>query len=211
MYTARIMEILSRLFGSAAKVRIMRLFLSNPHTSYDNVLVSQKANVPLDVSRSILNTLKTIKLVKSKVFVKETFKKKGGKKVVVKKKAKGLILNTNFPYYKSLYSLLIQGRPSDNKDILQRIKPAGVLKLVITAGVFIQNSDSRLDLLIVGDKLKMKSLDRAVRSLEAEIGKELEYAVFSTSEFVYRMNVYDKLVRDVVEYPHEKILDKIGL
>jgi len=205
------MEILAKLFGSAAKVRIMRLFLSNPNTPYDNRMVSSKARVPIDTSRGIITTLKGIGLLKSKVFVKSEEKKRGGKRVVVKKKTKGYMINMSFPYYKALYNLLIQGRPADQGDILYRIKPAGKLKLVITAGVFIQNSDSRLDLLVVGDKVKSGVLDKAVRHMEAEIGKELQYAVFDTEEFMYRMNVYDKLVRDVLEYPHEIILDKIGM
>ncbi len=205
------MEILAKLFGSAAKVRIMRLFLSNPNTPYDNKMVSEKARVPINTSRGIINTLKSIGLVRSKVFVKEEERKQRGKKVVIKQKAKGWIINPNFPYYKSLFNLLIQGRPANQSDILYRIKHTGKLKLVVTAGVFIQNPDSRLDMLIVGDKVKAGTLDKAVRNLEAEIGKELQYAVFSTEEFMYRMNVYDKLIRDVLEYPHEILLDKIGI
>ena len=46
--------------------------------------------------------------------------------------------------------------------------------------------------------------------LEAEIGKELAYAVFDTPDFLYRANMYDKLVRDVIDFPHEKVLD-IGI
>lgn len=205
------MEILSKLFGGTSKVKIMRLFLSNPGEAYDNKMISSKAKVATDISRGVVTQLKSTGLIKSKVFMKEVEKKKGRKKVIVKKKTNGWILDTNFPYYKSLYNLLIQGRPTDNKGLLGKIKPTGRVKLIITAGVFIQDPDSRLDLLIVGDKIKKGALDKVVRNLEAEIGKELGYAVFDTNEFLYRMNVYDKLVRDVIEYPHETILDKIGI
>ena len=41
--------------------------------------------------------------------------------------------------------------------------------------------------------------------MEAEIGSELVYAIFDTKEFTYRLNMYDKLVRDILDFPHEVI------
>ena len=79
------------------------------------------------------------------------------------------------------------------------------------SGVFIQKPDSRVDLLIVGDRIKSTSLDRIIRNLEAQIGKELRYASFSTKEFRYRLNVYDRLIRDILDFPHEPVLDRIGV
>ena len=67
--------------------------------------------------------------------------------------------------------------------------------MVIVSGVFIQNPDSRVDMLIVGDKIKKNKVENEIRKLEAEIGSELTYAVFDTKEFSYRLNMYDKLTR----------------
>jgi hypothetical protein len=47
--------------------------------------------------------------------------------------------------------------------------------------------------------------------MEAEIGKELRYAYFSTDEFRYRLSMYDKLIRDILDYPHRVLLDKLGI
>ena len=63
-----------------------------------------------------------------------------------------------------------------------------------------------MDLLIVGDKLKRGKIEEGIKKIEAEIGIELVYAVFETKEFIYRLNMYDKLVRDVLDYPHQVIL-----
>ena len=87
----------------------------------------------------------------------------------------------------------------------------GKIRLVVIAGVFIQSEDSRADLLLVVDDLQRTKLDQAVHSMEAEIGRELSYGIFDSKDFNYRLSVYDKFVRDVLDYPHEKILDKIGL
>lgn len=80
------------------------------------------------------------------------------------------------------------------------------MKLIIISGIFIKNHDSRVDLLIVGDKMKRKKIEEGIKKIEAEIGIELVYAVFETKEFIYRLNMYDKLVRDILDYPHEVVL-----
>jgi hypothetical protein len=63
----------------------------------------------------------------------------------------------------------------------------------------------------VGDGVKKAKLDSIIKSVEAEVGKELRYAFFSTDEFKYRMSMYDKLVRDILDYPHKVLLDKLGI
>ena len=82
------------------------------------------------------------------------------------------------------------------------------MSLLLAAGIFINDPKSRLDLLIVGDRLKKGILEKIVKSIEADIGKELSYAVFDNADYVYRLSMYDKLVRDVLDFPHEVIIDK---
>ena len=91
------------------------------------------------------------------------------------------------------------------------MKRAGNLRLVALSGLFSGAIETKADLLIVGDKLDDKQLEKAVHQLEAELGRELRFAAFSTEDFRYRVGVYDRLLRDIFDYPHRKILDKIGL
>ena len=50
-----------------------------------------------------------------------------------------------------------------------------------------------------------------IKNLEAEIGKELRYVYFSTEDFKYRLSMCDKLMRDILDYPHKKVLNKLGI
>ncbi len=100
--------------------------------------------------------------------------------------------------------------PLQSKELLRRVNRLGTIKLVIVAGVFIQEQESRLDLLVVGDHIKKASFENAIKTLEAEIGKELRYAYFTTDDFKYRLNMFDKLVRDVLDYPHKKVLNRLS-
>ena len=68
-----------------------------------------------------------------------------------------------------------------------------------------------MDVVVVGDRIDDRMIGIVVRSLEAELGRELRYAAFTTPDFRYRVGVYDRLLRDVFDYSHRVILDRIGI
>ena len=55
--------------------------------------------------------------------------------------------------------------------------------------------------------MRRARIEEGIKKLEAEIGAELTYAMFDTKEFLYRINMYDKLVRDILDYPHEVMFE----
>ena len=81
---------------------------------------------------------------------------------------------------------------------------------IVIAGVFIQEPESRVDMLIVGDGVKKTALENTIKLLESELGKELKYAYFTTQDFQYRLSMFDKLIRDVLDYPHKKVLNRLS-
>lgn len=201
------MQILAKLFGSQARVKILRLFLMNPVTGFETKDVLERSKVKQPHVRKEISFLESIGLIKKRPFTKET--EKSGK--IVKKKVQGYFLDASFPYLDSLRTLLLETEFVHKSEIASRFKPAGKIKLLVIAGIFIQDEESRVDLMIVGDNLKRNVLENAIRMLESEIGKELTYAIFDTKDFGYRLSMYDKLVRDVLDFPHEKIIDTTGL
>ncbi|MEK9182317.1 MAG: hypothetical protein AAB781_01860 [Patescibacteria group bacterium] len=205
------MEILGKLFGTPEKVKIMRLFLFNPEQPFDLSDAALKTKSDQKEVRREITELNKIGLVKRRIFFKEIKKEGGGKSEAVKKKTNGWILNRSFPYLAELQGLLINSQLIRHGDILKRLSSVGKLKVVIVSGVFIQDLDSRVDILIVGDNLRKFALDNAVKTIESEIGREINYTAFETPDFLYRLGVCDKLIRDILDYKHEKVLDRIGI
>ncbi len=201
------MEILAKLFGSVARVKIMKLFLLNPEQVFDNVEISSRTKIVTTTSRKELNLLIKIKFIKKRSFFKEV----GDKSKTGKKRKDGWILNKDFSFLAPLQNLLVESGSLKSKEIVDRLKSVGSLKLLIVAGVFIQDLNSRADILIVGDNLNEVSLERSMRILESEVGRELRYVVFETADFKYRLGIYDKLLRDILDYSHKKIINKIGI
>ncbi|MEK7208195.1 MAG: hypothetical protein AAB699_01445 [Patescibacteria group bacterium] len=205
------MEVLGKLFGSEHKVRIMRLFLFNPETPFAKEDVAERARVTLASARRELKILRKTRLIKSRYFVKRIVKRGGARARLSRKKVGGLILNPAFPYLAELERLLLDSSLLKGDELLRRLNKIGKVKLVLIAGVFLQDTDSRVDLLVVGEHLRRGALQKVIEGLEAEIGKELRYAAFETGEFNYRLGMYDKLVRDILDYPHTVVLDRLGL
>lgn len=192
-------------------VKLLRLFIFNPEHTFTNKEVAVRAKITIDTLRLEISIMKQMGFIKKKVAYRQTTIGKGKSKKVKKKKVSAWTLNEKFPYIESLQSFLVNATPIKNKDIPKRLSSAGVIKLIVVLGVLIQNWDSRLDILIVGNNIKKQQLKTAIKSIESELGKELKYAVFNTQEFKYRMGVHDRLLRDVFDYDHKIVLDKIGV
>jgi hypothetical protein len=205
------MEILGKLFGSTARLKILRLFLFNPHEALDNKEVARRARVYSYTARREIDLFRRVGLLKKKILYQKVVKKVGKRTKVKSKRIVGWLLNEKFPYLQALRNFLTGTTPLRDNDILKRLGRIGRLKLVIVAGAFTQDPNSRIDLLIVGDAIKQPVLEAAVRSIETDLGKELRYAVFNTADFQYRLNIYDRLIRDVLDYPHQKVMDRLNI
>ena len=206
-----VMETLAKLFSGVQRVKVMRLFLFNPELLYSLEQVMEKAKISFKEAKSEIDVLKKSGMIKSRKLLQAVEEKKKGKIISKKRKIVCWSLDSNFEYLAPLQNLLINTRPLRKEEILKRLSNVGKLKMVIVSGVFIQNPESRVDLLIVGDNLKKGAITRIVKTMEAEIGKELIFASFETPDFHYRLGMYDKLVRDILDYPHQKLLDKLNL
>lgn len=200
------MQILEKLFGSTAKVKIMKLFLFGDEEIFDLNDVAKKTKVTKNQVKKEITNFENIGLIRKKSFFKEVELKSGTKK----KRANGYILNKDFVYLTHLKNLLINTEPFKHADIGKRISRIGKLKMLAVSGIFIQEDDSRIDLLIVADEVRDRSLKNLISTLESEVGKELRYAILGSQDFKYRLGIHDRLVRDVFDYPHQIVVDKLG-
>lgn len=205
------MDNLGKLFGSQARVKILRLFILNPLEVFDIAMVSEKSKVQLSDVRYEIALLKKIGILADKSFFKEVSIKSVSKKAPIRKRVQGVQLKQGSPLLMPLKNLIVSETPLNRDEIAQRFKAVGKIKFLAISGIFIDAPEARVDVLIVGDDLKKRSIETVLKSIEAEIGKELSYGALETSEFLYRVSVYDKFVRDVLDFRHERIIDKLGV
>ena len=185
---------LEKLFGTPARVKLLRLFLFNPRQSFTTEDIRTRARVTeLEVRRE-LNLLTAARLIARST------------------RGKGIRygLNTKFEYTLALQNLLLNA-PKRADDIVKRVRGVGTIRIIMLSGIFMGEWEDRLDIFIVGDKVKERMLRERIRGLESEIGKEIRYALLTTEDFYYRLNMNDKLVRDVLDYPHAVVLDRLNI
>lgn len=207
------MKQLGTIFGSEPRVKIMRLFLFNTERAFDAKDVVDRSKIPATIARRELNVLHKVGFLHKKNFTKELIIKpvgRGKEQSIKKVKASGWMLNQKFPLVQPLYSLLIDSELIKTHELPKRFRGAGNLKLLVLSGIFVKDNDRSLDILIVGSKMKKPQIERMMKNLEAEIGKEIRYAVFDEEEFLYRIDMYDKLLRDVFDYAHTKVVNKMN-
>lgn len=205
-----IMELLGKIFGSTHRVKIMRLFLFNQGYAFDADEIIRRARVKKADLRKEISLLSKIGFLKKKEFSKKVVSKKKtatGKPIYTSVKASGWVINQRFVLIEPLRNLLIETDLINEADFIKRIRKTGTIKLLVLSGLFVKDDTRLLDILVVGDNIKPEILSREMSILESEIGRELHYAFFDVQEFRYRKRMYDKLVRDVLENTHIKLVD----
>jgi len=205
-------DVLAKLFGSSNRVKIIRLFLLNPEKVFEPKNIFLRAKVSRQTGRREILLLKSIGLIRPKSDF-AAIAIKGKKEKFKKKRISGLTLNESFPLIIGLKNFILDSALFSRDQLLKKLHKAGRMKLVILSGIFGEENSGahRIDILVVGDVIKKGILERVIREIESEVGKELVYASFNTQEFLYRLGMYDKFIRDILDYPHEKILNKLGI
>ena len=194
-------DILGKLFGGPHRVKLLRLFLFNPETIFDRNSIASRAKIPAERLTKEINTLVAAGVIKERAI---PAKQKNGSRAKT-----GFELTQAFPLASQIKNLLNADFIRRKHELVRRFKNCGKIKLLIVSGIFVENTDSRVDLVIVGETLKRNVIENIIRGIEAEVGRELVYSIMETDDFKYRANSSDKFIRDIFDYPHERIIDKM--
>jgi hypothetical protein len=196
---------LAILFGSPARVKLLRFFLFNPSQEFSFDEMSRRAKLVRRTARTELNQLERAEVIKKKMIM-AMHPVKG-----IKVRMQGYALNLQFPQLASLQTFLFETAPINGKTLVKHMRKVGPIDFLACAGVFMREFDRRLDVLVAMKKLPAGKIEVAIRALEAELGIEIRYAQLTSEDLKYRVGMYDKLTRDMFDYPHQILIDKIGV
>ena len=186
---------LDALFDSPIKVKLLKLFLYNPNGDFESRAIAKKLNLKSAQVNKNISNLAEVKFLNCK--------NSNGKKT--------FRVNRDFEFYNELKELAAKASPASKEKMLKCLKSLGKIKLALLAGVFINSDTSQVDLLIVGDNIKPAKFNNFIKKLEAEIGKEINYALMTIKEFHYRYDMYDRFIRDLLDFKHEELINKLKI
>ena len=216
------MTILEKIIGSPSRLKVVRFFLQNPVRVVTKKELAKILQISFSSVSRDMTFAKSIELIKLSYRVDEIIIRK----TLKKKKIIGFMLSPTFALFYPLHNLVIGASPVSREKIMKYFKNKKNVQLVTLGGIFISEAivptnilsnenivekDPRLDLLIVANKIKKNVIDPFVKKIELEVGKELSWALFSEHEFEYRMGMHDKFLRDLFDYPHELLINKLGV
>ncbi len=189
------MEPIARIMGSAVRLRLLRLFCFNDAVFTLDEMAFRSKSTKENVRRETALLLAAGFLEKRSA--------KNGKVVYAAARRTAL--------FDELRRFLLATTSIDHARIGALMRKAGTVKLLVLTGVFTDAIEAAVDIVVVGDKLDERIIAAGVHLIEAELGRELRYANFETATFNYRLGVYDRLIRDVLDYPHETLINKLGI
>lgn len=203
------MELLARLLGGTDRVKMMRLFLHNEELALSLHDITEKTKSKSILVRKELTALTAMGFIekkKTKTYVSVGTGAKASSKV---REVIGFKLNPSFPHNQALKDLLFDFKSLDKKELVSRFKLIGRIKLFVLAGLFVGDKKSRVDMLIVGESIKRPKAEKIIEQLSAEFGCEVVYAIMDVEEYEYRFKMYDKFLREIMDMPHEAVIDKL--
>lgn len=189
------MELLAKVFGSHARLKTLRLFIFNKDAAFTLAEIAERTKLTKDIARREVSELVSAGLLRKKGTTAPAHYQ----------------VNSRFEHLAAFDTFIRETTSVRNEKILEVLRRAGPLRVVVLSGHFTGILEPQIDLLVVGDHLDERVLGNVVRALEAELGREIRYAAFGAADFRYRRGVYDRLLRDVFDYPHRVLIDKIGL
>ena len=205
-------QLLEKLFESVPKVRIMRLFIQNGEALFSFLEVVERVQIPREIVRKELFKLLHLGIIKKRLVLPQQDQQTGRHQSKKQpKKQEKYLLNIQFPLIEELKNLIIRATTTSRKSILSHFKKLGRVKLAVLSGIFLNTDRSRTDILVVGDDINRKRFERFLAYIESELGKTVAYTIMDTDEFKYRMQMFDRFLRDILEYPHEKLINKLNI
>ncbi len=218
------------LFGSKTRVKLLKLFLNNPDTSYYVREITRLIDEQINSVRRELSNMLKIGVITSDSRDNKLYYQ----------------LDKAYPHYIPLQAIFAEDEvvllpasekatSSETGDSSATTDPTTVEVVglppsidpqakyynklfeglvgvhgVIIAGKLVRGSVSPIDVLIIG-QLPNTKLKAIIKNIESKQGREVNYTVMPTEEFNYRVSVRDKFIGQIVDGKYKTVKDVGGL
>ncbi len=211
---------LEKLFGSKARVKILKNFLLNPDKKFYIRQLARDLKLQVNSVRRELSNLEDFGLlssddnnnINSNVLSNTPESKKNSKEKDIKetglKEKKYYWVNKNFILFSEVRSLIVKSQILAGESFIKNLKLVCDPKFILLSGIFVNNESSPTDVLIVAN-VENDKLTKIISDLEQELSREVNFTVMDEAEFKYRQEVADVFLHSVLNARRIILLDKI--
>lgn len=176
---------LKQLFTSGARIKLLETFLLNPDGEFFIRELTRRLDEQINSVRRELGNLKSMGLLRSRI----------------KNRKKFFVVNKNFLFFNELRSIFIKAS-SSIENLSKKLQKLGKIELLVISGIFVEKN-SQTDLFIVGEVDQNQIQDLLTR--EVEMKRPIKMSIISKDDFLYRLKINDKFVRDLLNDPENII------
>lgn len=194
-----------QLFGSKTRVKLLRLFYSNPNRSFYVREITRKIDEQINSVRRELSNLLSIGIISSDTTNNRLYYE----------------ANQEYEFFKPLQMIFGGGEatveseqevilPAAAKPVdpeIAELTALGNVELALYTGQFTRDELSGIDMLIVGDVNQTK-LQKFMTALEEKEKKDIRYVAINPTEFNYRRQVKDRFITNVLAAKKQVLIDK---
>jgi len=168
---------LSALFGSEPRTKVLHLLLLNPEKKYQIKELVKEAGVPTVSARKELNNLKDFG--------------------VVKEEGELWSANQDFIIFPELKALVVKAQILSSQKFIDGLKKVSEPKFLALTGLFTGDNLVKTDILLVGP-VKHRAFVKLVEQLEKDLAREINFTIMDETEFFYRQEVMDIFLYNIL-------------
>ena len=179
---------LNALFGSETRAKILNLLLVDPEKKYKLRELVRELGIPSATVRKELNHWTEFGLIK------EEDDSWGA--------------NKNFIIFPEIKALLIKAQILSSQKFIDGLKKIANPKFLALTGIFTSDTDAKTDMIIIGP-LKRAPFLKLISNLEKDLGRELNFTIMDEAEFIYRQEVMDIFIYNVLSGKNIILIDNL--
>jgi predicted transcriptional regulator len=207
-------EKMQALFGSKTRVKLLKIFLANPDDAYYVRELTRLVDMQINAIRRELKNLIDLGIInvnEQKNLEKDIEKIKSGKVIhsgITGVEKKYYQVNKEFVLFNELKSLFAKMKGISKDTFLKNIQELGDITILMLSGLFIKDPTAEVDLLVVGD-VNRADLQELIDEYNESVAREINYTLLSVKEFLYRQEVVDRFLYNLLQNSRNKfIIDK---
>ncbi len=168
---------------SKVRVEMMELFFTNIEEMYYVREITREIKEEINAVRRELDRMLSSGILKSE---------QRGNRLYY-------FLNKKYPYFQEIHQMVVKSTGL-GKKLRKLRRKLGSVSFVMFSGRFVRGLVPRqgeIDMLVIGEVV-LPELEQIVKAEEKNLGREINYAIFSDDEFEFRKTRRDPFVMDVL-------------
>lgn len=183
---------LTKLFGSQARVKLLKIFVLNQDEKFYLRQLSRDLKMQVNSIRRELENLQSFGLLSCDENTVELEERDRGKT-----EKKYYHVNQDFVLFPELKALMVKSQVLSNNVFVEKIRANCSPKVFILSGSLVSNPKSQTDILLVG-RFNRDKLIPLINELEEDLGRELNYTIMDYREYSYRVDIADFFVYNII-------------